>query len=259
MKCSGLCSVVCAVVSIAVLAQEACNPVAEVRAVPKFEGVHAEDGIRVNVSVSPGANASSLRVHANSDFLAKVKSTREGGTLMLRLAEGKTSSCVMAEVVVPSPLLYATAAGGARMTLDSVAGPLAASMGGGIHVGTLASSEPVSIIADMRAEVSVVDGKVGSMIISASGESSVHMGSVKAGRASVSVFNKSAVYNLTVGRALISATGRSLVDVVVTEAMVLMCSRSKVKVQGAANIMQHASSMCDVEHNGTKLSGVILP
>lgn len=259
MKCSGLRRAICAVAFVVVVAEERCKPVAEVRPVPRFEGVHAEDGVQVNVSVSRGTNASSLCVHANADFLPEVQSGVEGSTLMLKLAEGKKSSCVMAEVVVPAPLLYATAAGGARMTLDSVAGSLAALMGGGIHVGTLASQEPVSIIADARAGVRVVDGKVGSMIVSVSSGSGADLGNVKAGRASVSAFNKSAVYNLTVGRALISASGESLVDVTVTEAAVLMCSQSRVKIQGAANVMQHASSMCHVEHNDTQISSTILP
>jgi len=235
--------------------------VTEVRPVAAFLGVHASDDIDVTVTVRPTAYNASLLVSANAGFIPKVNTQVMGGMLTVGLAKGATSSCVTVEIVVPQPLQYAGAFNGAEMSVDAITGQrLAASTGGELRVQTLSSIEPVAIAAHSRGEVDVANGNASVIAVTCSDKSNVDLGTLKVQQAVVAVDRESNVDNLSVGLAIVTATGESNVEATVTEAVIIVCSGSDIEVRGGGKVVQHASIQCNVEKTrGADLTREILP
>merc|ERR1719221_438490 len=88
--------------------------------------------------------------------------------LTMYLKAGTCGSNVMAVVSVPETLNFVGAMNGAQVTVDGSRGSISASDYGQIMVGSVFSNTPVSFDASSNGAISVSDGSVGYLSVSAS-------------------------------------------------------------------------------------------
>jgi len=230
--------------------------VVEERSIGTFHSLAVSFGMEVNVEM--GARPS-LTVGGFGDLRAlRTPTAPYVGTLLLALLPGTCLSNVVVNLTVTEPLARVAALSGSHVTVGAVAGPMSAADHSSIRAVELVSSGMVGIQATGSANVSVSQGSVRYLSVSASSRSSVSLGSLTAGRALVTAAFESSIWGMVAETGTISLTGRSRVDINVTNVAVYSCASSFLRINGSAGIRASSNIGCHVETPGQGQS-VILP
>lgn len=256
-----VCKPVCAAFALA--AALACEVpgsapyVVEERSIGTFHSLAVSFGIEVNAEIG---SRPSLTVGGFGDLSGlRTPTAAHVGTLLLALLPGTCASNVVVNLTMTAPLARVAALSGSHVAVEAVAGPVSAADHSSIRAVELVSSRMVGIQATGSANVSISRGSATYLSVSASSRSSVRLGNVTADRAQVTAALESSIWGMVAGTATISLTGRSHVDINVTQDTVYSCSSSFLRINGSAGTRASTSIGCQVETPGRGQATEILP
>jgi len=158
------------------------------------------------------------------------------GTLFIYNLQAGGACGAGASITVPSPLYFAGAAVGARLTVDHMGGSLAASGSAMISVQSLVSLYPVSIAASSDGSILIGSGNIDSASLSASSGGNI-AGGLAVGSAYMSASSYGTIAGLTLVDATISASDGANLQLNITGHGSLTCTSGSVASIGGGGTM----------------------